>query len=244
MVTHNSSSSFDPISPRFYGRRVGRTLRKGRREALSALETSFGISCPNDTTLLHSLHPSVWFKKPFQDYALEIGFGGGEHLIAQAQNHPNRGFIGCEPFLSGVADLARHIQQNDKDNIRIFGDDVRLLLPYLQDNVFAAVYILFADPWPKKRHHQRRLIQPAFLDDLARLLQPGGVLRLATDDVSLLEWMVIHCVNHPSFIWQAQSKQDWLVKPADWPDTRYEQKAIAQGRACYYLEFKRVRYPG
>jgi tRNA (guanine-N7-)-methyltransferase len=170
---------------------------------------------------------------------LEIGFGAGEHLAQQAEEHPAVGVIGCEVFENGIARLLGDIARRDLGNIRIFADDARLLLDCLAPASIARVFILFPDPWPKERHHKRRLVAPATLDRLAIVMQPGAELRLATDDRGYLVWMLEHVTAHPAFEWLARTPADWRQRPPDWPPTRYEEKARAAGRTPVFLRFVR-----
>ena len=189
---------------------------------------------PRGTLDPRSLFPaspaSVW---------LEIGFGGGEHLAEQAERHPDIGFVGAEVFENGVARLVSEIARRELGNIRIFAEDARLLLDNLMPDSIGHVFILFPDPWPKRRHHKRRLVAPATLDRLAAIMRPGAELRLATDDPDYLAWMLEHVTAHPAFRWLARRPADWRERPADWPPTRYEEKARAAGRSPAFLRFVR-----
>ncbi|MEE3626251.1 tRNA (guanine(46)-N(7))-methyltransferase TrmB [Nitrospirillum sp. BR 11752] len=169
-----------------------------------------------------------------------MGFGGGEHLAEQAAANPDIGFIGCEPFINGVANLLQHVEAKDlSGNIRICPDDARPILDALPEASVGRVFVLFADPWPKLRHAERRFIGPANLPRLARVLKDGAELRLATDDQQLCRWMLEHAWRYPDFEWLADKAADWRVPPADWVQTRYEQKALEAGRVPVYLRFRR-----
>lgn len=225
-----------PLPPRrIYGRRRGRPLRHGREQLRSSLLPRLAIALPPSG----ALDPRTLFSPPPSHIWLEIGFGGGEHLAEQAERHPDTGFIGCEVFENGVARLVGEIARRGLDNIRIFADDARLLLDSLAPASLARVFILFPDPWPKRRHHKRRLVAPATLDRLALLMQPGAELRLATDDRDYLVWILDHLTAHPDFVWLARGPADWRQRPLDWPATRYEEKARAAGRAPAFLRFRR-----
>jgi tRNA (guanine-N7-)-methyltransferase len=219
---------------RLYGRRRGRPLRQGRRLLAESLLPRIAVALPDqrrlDPATLFPSPPPVW---------LEIGFGAGEHLAAQAEHHASIGFIGCEVFETGIARLLSDIARRDLDNIRVFADDARLLLDCLTPSSIGRVFILFPDPWPKRRHHKRRLVAPATLDRLADVMQPGAELRLATDDQAYLLWMLEHLTAHPDFVWTAHRPADWRERPPDWPATRYEEKARAAGRAPVFLRFIR-----
>lgn len=161
-----------------------------------------------------------------REFVLEIGFGGGEHLVAQATAHPNTRFIGVEPFLNGVASCLRHVEEANAQNIRLHNGDARDVIARLPDASLDLVYILFPDPWPKTRHHKRRLIQPDFLGELARVMKPGAELRFATDWANYASWTLEQATRHPRFAWLAESAADWRNA---WPghvQTRYETKKL------------------
>ncbi|MEI6984903.1 MAG: tRNA (guanine(46)-N(7))-methyltransferase TrmB [Rhodospirillaceae bacterium] len=185
------------------------------------------------------LDPAALFPMPVSDFWLEVGFGGGEHLAAQAVAHPGIGIIGCEPFINGVAGLLDHVEREGLGNVRIFDDDARFLLDALPDASIGRCFVLFSDPWPKKRHWERRFIGPENLERLARVLKNGAELRLASDDPGLVTWMLDQTWHHPAFAWTAQRADDWRIRPSDWPATRYEEKAVAAGRRPVFLRFCR-----
>jgi tRNA (guanine-N7-)-methyltransferase len=195
-----------------------------------------GPSCPAGRG---ELDPSALFENPPAAVWLEIGFGGGEHLAAQAESRPEIGFIGCEVYENGVARLVGEVERRGLRNVRILADDARLLLDFLKPAAIGRVFILFPDPWPKQRHHKRRLLGPATLDRLAAIMQPGAELRLATDDRDYLASMLEAATAHPGFAWAARRPADWRERPADWPPTRYEEKARDAGRAPAFLRFVR-----
>jgi tRNA (guanine-N7-)-methyltransferase len=173
---------------------------------------------------------------------LEIGFGGGEHLVAQAQAHPDSCYIGVEPFLNGVASCLRHIEDSGAQNVRLHMGDARDVLARLPDASLDCCYILFPDPWPKLRHHKRRLIQPGFLDDLARTLKPSAEIRFATDWADYAAWTLAHFTRDPRFAWRAETAADWRNP---WPghvQTRYEQKRLGDC-APVWLSFVRQAPP-
>jgi tRNA (guanine-N7-)-methyltransferase len=220
---------------RLYGRRRGRPLRQGRQQQQQELLPRLAITLPETGPL----DPADLFPAPMAAVWLEIGFGGGEHLAEQAERHPETGLIGSEVFENGVARLIGEVARRGLGNIRIFADDARLLLDRLAPASLGRVFILFPDPWPKLRHHKRRLVAPTTLDRLAAAMQPGAELRLATDDPGYLAWMLEHVTAHPAFCWLARGPADWRERPADWPPTRYEQKARAAGRTPAFLRFAR-----
>jgi tRNA (guanine-N7-)-methyltransferase len=224
-----------PSPPRFYGRRRGRPLREGQRHLAETLLPRLRIALP----ACGPLDPRALFPFPVRTVWLEIGFGGGEHLAAQAAGNPEIGFIGCEVFENGVARLTAAVARQGLVNVRVFAEDARLMLPSLPPASMGRVFILFPDPWPKQRHHKRRLIAPETLEHLAAILEDGGELRLATDDPGYLGWMLECVTGHAEFSWLARRPANWRDRPADWPPTRYEEKAVAAGRRPMFLRFAR-----
>jgi len=171
---------------------------------------------------------------------LEIGFGAGEHLAAQAAAHPECGLIGCEPYITGVARLLALADERGLTNLRIVVDDARLLLEALPDACLERIFVLFPDPWPKTRHHKRRIVNPATAAQFARLLAPGGELRLATDDMDYARAMLLAVLPERRLTWLAREPADWRQPPPDWVTTRYQEKALAAGRRCVFLRFERT----
>jgi tRNA (guanine-N7-)-methyltransferase len=218
-----------------YGRRKGHRLRPGRQRLLEKVLPKLQVNLPERAPL----DPATLFAHPPERIWLEIGSGGGEHLAAQAAAHPEVGLIGCEPFISGVARLLALIQAQDLTNVRLFTDDARLLMQALPGGCLERIFVLFPDPWPKTRHHKRRIVNPATAVEFARLLQPGGEVRLATDDMGYARAMLLALRAHPALQWEAGRPRDWRERPPEWPMTRYESKALAAGRTCVYLRFRR-----
>jgi tRNA (guanine-N7-)-methyltransferase len=180
------------------------------------------------------------FEHSPEDIFLEIGFGGGEHLAAQAAAHPDAGFIGCEPFINGMAKALALIEARSLANIRLHFGDASDLLAWLPAASLARVDLLYPDPWPKRRHWKRRFVQEARIAELARVLRPGGVFRFATDWPDYAAWTLERLMRAPLFAWTAERADDWR---APWPGfsrTRYEGKAIEAGRAPCYLVFRRA----
>lgn len=219
---------------RFYGRRHGRRLRIGRERLLEELLPKLEIPVGDTPIDPLDLFPQV------RQCWIEIGFGGGEHLAAQAAANPNVGFIGCEPFVNGVARLLTEIEERSLTNVRICPDDARPLLDRIGDQSIDRAFILFPDPWPKKRHAGRRFVCPENLSSLSRILRSGGELRIASDEMTHIRWILRHVRSHPDYRWNAVSARDWRERPADWPQTRYEGKALAAGKECVYLSFTRL----
>jgi tRNA (guanine-N7-)-methyltransferase len=225
------------IRPRvLYGRRRGRRLRAGQRGLKETLLPELAVALPPEGAVLD---PARLFPDRVADLWLEVGFGGGEHLAAQAAAHPDVGLLGCEVFENGVVKLLAEVERRKLRNVRILVDDARLLLRALPDRSLGRVFVLFPDPWPKVRHHKRRFVSAETLTELARVMKNGAELRLATDDVDYLRWMLERAPVHPDFTWLARRPGDWRERPDDWPPTRYEQKAIAAGRAPAFLRLRR-----
>ncbi len=218
-----------------YGRRRGRPLHRGQQVLFDTLLPRLAVTLPT----VGELDPVDLFSPPVEDVWLEIGFGGGEHLAAQAAAHRSVGLIGCEVFENGIAKLLAEVEREALANVRILTDDARLLIAALTPASIGRVFILFPDPWPKQRHHKRRIVDPTTLDRLAAVMKDGAELRLATDDLAYLGWMLARVPVHPAFAWLAERPADWRTRPADWPATRYEAKAIAAGRQPYFLRLRR-----
>lgn len=219
-----------------YGRRQGRPLKAGAREAFETVLPALALDVAKlaDPATLFATLPKL---------ALEIGFGGGEHLAAQATAHPDTGFIGAEPFLNGVAKLAALVK--DLPNVAIHHGDARDVLDGLAAASLDTAYLLFPDPWHKLRHNKRRFISQKNLTQLARTLKPGAVFRVASDIPDYIGWTLVEIAafnraHSETFVWQARKPADWRTRPADWPGTRYEAKALVAGRVPAYLEFRRV----
>jgi len=235
---------------RTFGRAKGRPLSPRQQNLLDALlphlevpEADAGeldprelFDPPLDETRLAPA-PAAGFSP--KEIWLEIGFGGGEHLIEQAKRQPDIGFIGCEPFNEGMAKALVGIEENNLANIRLHMGDAREVTMRLQDGCMDRCFILFADPWPKTRHHKRRLIQPDFVAELARLIRPGGRLRLATDWADYSEWMLERLLRDRRFEWQARAAADWKTPPADHVTTRYETKKLGDIPPVF-LDFVRL----
>lgn len=165
---------------------------------------------------------------------LEIGFGGGEHMASQAARAPDVLIVGCEPFLNGVASAVRHVAEQQLKNVRILDGDARELVARLPDGCLDRVFILFPDPWPKARHHKRRIVQAEMVAELARVLKPGGRLRFATDVAGYADWALERIIASPHFDWQAERADDWRVAPADHITTRYEEKRLGDCEPVFF----------
>jgi tRNA (guanine-N7-)-methyltransferase len=216
----------------FFGRRRGKRLRAAQGRLVETLLPRLRIGGDADIGAFRALFP--------QDLRLEIGFGGGEHLAHEARAHPRVGFIGCEPFVNGIAKLLAIIDQERLANIRISDEDAMKLLPRLPDAAFGRVSILFPDPWPKRRHRKRRILSDETLAELARAMPPGAELRFATDIDDYAGWALARVMRSSDFRWTAERAEDWRRPWPDWPGTRYEAKAIREGRLPSYLTFERL----
>ena len=203
-----------------YGRRKGPRLSARQRERRQTLLPKLALKLQN------TLDPKRYFDRPVDDVWIEVGFGGGEHLLWQADSHPDIGLIGAEPYISGTAKLLSKLEPTRLPNIRIYEGDARDIIEALPDAKIGRFFLLFPDPWPKTRHHKRRFIQMETLDAIARILRPGAELRFATDDAGYLAYALERLVAHPAFVWTATAATDWLQRPTDWPATRYEAKKL------------------
>ncbi|PIE07746.1 MAG: tRNA (guanosine(46)-N7)-methyltransferase TrmB [Rhodobacterales bacterium] len=222
----------------FYGRLKGKHLRASQQAYLD--EDLAGLSPgpvdwqanpdrnPLDLEALFGARP-VW---------LEVGFGGGEHMVHQAGLHPEVGIIGCEPYINGVAMLLGKLRAAEVTNLRIHPGDVRDLFDVLPAGSLDKVFVLYPDPWPKKRHHRRRFVTPEYLAPLHRAMRPGAELRIASDIPDYIR-QALEEVPRAGFDWCAESAADWRAPWDDWMSTRYEQKAIREHRRPYYLTFRR-----
>ncbi|XDA97186.1 tRNA (guanine(46)-N(7))-methyltransferase TrmB [Sulfitobacter sp. LCG007] len=222
----------------FYGRTKGKTLKSSQKtylaEDLGALSPgAVGWDenperRPLDLGELFGGRP-LW---------LEIGFGGGEHLVHQAECNPGIGIIGAEPFINGVAMLLGKIRRAGVENLRVHPGDVRDLFDVLPDASISRAFLLYPDPWPKARHHRRRFVTPEYLGPLARVLEPGAIFRVATDIEDYVR-QTLEEVPRAGFDWLAERPADWREPWQDWLSTRYEQKALREGRTPHYLTFRR-----
>ena len=221
---------------RSYGRRKSKPLsaRKERlfRELLPKLRLDLQAAPPTDLRQL--------FQVPVREVWLEIGFGSGEHLLWQAEQHNDIGCIGCEPFINGVGTLLGAMEDRGIETIRVHDGDARDVLAWLPPRSIRRLFLLFPDPWPKKRQQKRRLLSPETVAAFARVLAPGSELRFASDD-SAYAALTLFAVNRSgAFAWLAERAADWRERPSDWPGTRYERKALSEGRKPVYLRWRRL----
>jgi tRNA (guanine-N7-)-methyltransferase len=217
---------------RSFGRTRSRTIKPRQAALMDTLLPSIALdpSAPIDPRALMPGAAEAW---------LEIGFGGGEHMAAQAGRRPDVVVMGAEPFMNGAASALRHIDEAGLKNVRMLIGDARELLAALPDRALDRVFIMFPDPWPKARHHKRRLIQTETVAELARVLKVGGRLRFASDWADYVDWTLERLTASPAFRWTAERADDWRTSPADHITTRYEEKRLGD-IAPIWLEFERV----
>ena len=228
----------DPTTlKRLYGRQKGFKLRDRQQRLLDELLPRVAVPLPPAG---ETLDPAVLFGTPTADLWLEIGFGKGEHMATLAARHPDIGFIGCEPFLTGVVGALGHIEDQQLGNIRLHMGDALAVLAALPDASLGRVFLLHPDPWPKARHAKRRFVNPGPLDLIAAKLRPGGEFRVATDHPTYMAWTVMQMDHRRDFDWLAEQPDDWRRRPDDWPATRYGQWAESEGRPIWYFRYRRV----
>jgi tRNA (guanine-N7-)-methyltransferase len=220
----------------FFGRRKGHRLRSHQADLienwLPRLTLDIGGESP--------LGLGAQFDPPVEDVRLEIGFGGGEHLIAEAGAFPHTGFIGCEPYVNGMAKILAQIEARNIGNIRLIASDAVELLAWAPPRSLARVDLIHPDPWPKRRHWKRRFVQDATVAGLARVLRPGGEFRFVTDIDDYCAWTLAHLLRAPEFVWTAERASDWRSPWANYTMTRYGRKAEREGRHAAYLVFRRT----
>ncbi|MBO5039202.1 MAG: tRNA (guanosine(46)-N7)-methyltransferase TrmB [Alphaproteobacteria bacterium] len=236
-------------TPKFFGRRKGRVIRKAKAFLLEQMLPQLKVSSQSDFKL-----PDL-FGGEKKEICLEIGFGDGQHLFGQAKNNPQNGYVGVEVFQNGVANLLgliSGIKEGDHlpdslqasdypvHNIRVFDVDVRLLFQNIPDGFFDKVFLLFPDPWPKKKHAGRRFVNPDNLKEVARVLKKGGLFRIATDH-PVYKRHVLRTMHHcEAFVWTAHCGDDWKREPSDWVRTKYQMKALREGRRPVWFDYQKV----
>lgn len=224
----------DPTkTPTLFGRQKSKKLSPRQQNLVDTLLPKLKLT-PNEPFD----QSASWYKT--NPLWMEIGFGGGEHLSTMAAKHKDVTFIGCEPFLNGTAKMLVAINEQNLTNVRLYDHDARHILNWLPAASLDRVYILYPDPWPKKRHRKRRLVNPQSLDLLAKVMKPGADLLIASDIGDYIRTSLLALQQTPNFIWQPESAKDWRTPPQGWPGTRYEQKAIREGRTPTYLKIKRI----
>ena len=225
----------DPLTiNRLYGRSTGHKLRKGQAELVETLLPAIAVPDEGEITAERLFgHPAALH--------FEIGFGGGEHLAHRADLLPDHGFIGCEPFLNGVATALAHVRDRRLGNVRLHMNDALEVLARIPDGALSFVYLLHPDPWPKARHAKRRMVNDGPLGLIAAKLKYGGEFRLATDHAVYLDWSLMVMQRHAqTFEWLAEKPSDFLQPPGGWIETRYGAKSRREGRQPYYLRYRRA----
>ncbi|MFN7027320.1 MAG: tRNA (guanosine(46)-N7)-methyltransferase TrmB [Pseudorhizobium sp.] len=220
----------------FFGRRRGKALRERQAEGLATVLPTLKLDLMAPApTRLQTLFPEAVY-----EIRLEIGFGGGEHLIHRAQECPQTGFIGVEPFVNSMAKLVGRVTDLGLRNIRVYDDDATQVLDWLPAGSIDRIDLLYPDPWPKRKHWKRRFVSQVNLERFHRVLKPHGLFLFASDIDTYVNWTLVHCRDHGGFEWQARQSSDWLTPFAGWPGTRYEAKARREGRSSAYLTFRKT----
>jgi tRNA (guanine-N7-)-methyltransferase len=220
----------------FFGRRKGHRLRSHQADLITRLlphlAIDIGAPAPNELATL--------FDRPVEGVRLEIGFGGGEHLVAEALAFPQTGFIGCEPYINGMAKILGQIEASNIGNIELFAGDASDLLAWAPPRSLERIDLIHPDPWPKRRHWKRRFVRDANVAAMARVLKPGGEFRFVCDIDDYVGWTLAHLARSPDFIWTAARADDWRLPWEGYTMTRYGQKAARAGRRATYLRFRRT----
>ena len=236
---HNGAAAGDAARAQgrgsFFGRRKGHKLRSHQADLIAGLlprlAVDIGGQSPSDIRAL--------FDRPVEDVRLEIGFGGGEHLVAEAEAFPRLGFIGCEPYVNGMAKILAQIEARNIGNIRLIAGDAAELLAWAPPRSLARIDLIHPDPWPKRRHWKRRFVQDATVAGMARVLKPDGEFRFVSDIDEYCAWTLAHLLRAPEFAWTAERAKDWRAPWSDYTMTRYGRKAEREGRHAAYLVFRR-----
>jgi tRNA (guanine-N7-)-methyltransferase len=236
MIVGRKAEISAPAPLRSYGRRKAKPLsaRKERLigEFLPLIRVDLAQEPPRSLSALYPV--------PVKDVWLEIGFGSGEHLLWQAERHQDVGFIGCEPFINGMGSLLGAIEERGIGTILVHDGDAREVLAWLPDRSIGRIFLLFPDPWPKRRQQKRRLLARETVSELARVLVPGGELRFASDSGDYAAQALLLARTSGAFVWRAVRPHHWRERASDWPETRYERKALGEGRKAVYLTFGRL----
>jgi tRNA (guanine-N7-)-methyltransferase len=220
----------------FFGRRKGHKLRAHQADLIEHLLPRLALDIGDaDRSGLAEL-----FDPPVDVVRLEIGFGGGEHLIAEARAFPRYGFIGCEPYVNGMAKILTQIEAHNIGNIRLFAGDAAQLLAWAPPHSLARIDLIHPDPWPKRRHWKRRFVQDATIATMARALKPNGEFRFVSDIDDYCAWTLAHLLRSSDFVWTAERASDWRLPWSDYTMTRYGRKAEREGRHAAYLRFRKL----
>ena len=220
----------------FFGRRKGHRLRSHQADLIEHLLPHLAIDIA--TTAPSGL--ATLFSPPAEGVRLEIGFGGGEHLIAEARAFPHAGFIGCEPYVNGMAKILAQIETHNIGNIKLFAGDAAGLLAWAPPRSLDRLDLIHPDPWPKRRHWKRRLVQDLNVAAMARVLKPSGEFRFVSDIDDYVAWTLAHLARSPDFVWLAERADNWRLPWDGYTLTRYGRKAAREGRRATYLRFRRV----
>ncbi|WP_026479191.1 tRNA (guanosine(46)-N7)-methyltransferase TrmB [Ahrensia sp. 13_GOM-1096m] len=220
----------------FFGRRRGKAMKPRQSGQYESQLPKLRIAIDTDTA---PASMSALFEHAPAKVRLEIGFGGGEHLVHEATRFPDIGFIGVEPFVNSMAKFLANASEAGLENLRVYDDDATQLLDWMPANSIDGIDLLYPDPWPKKKHWKRRFVNPQNLSRFARVLKSGSLFRFASDIDTYVNWTLNHCDEHPDFEWLAQTADDWHTPYEAWPGTRYEAKAFREGRTPAYLTFLR-----
>lgn len=229
-----AAPAVEPRRQTIFGRSRGKRLREYHARLVRELLPRFEVGRAD------LADPGGLFPAPTREFWLEIGFGGGEHLVREATTRPNIGFVGCEPFVNGVAKLLANIDRLSLSNVRIHSGDAGVLVASMPDHFVSRAFCLYPDPWPKRRHNKRRIISAEFIDNLGRVMRPGAQLLFATDVDDYCGWALQRFLDSTAFSWQSRLSSDWLKPWPGWRPTRYEAKAQREGRTSSYLTFWRV----
>ena len=220
----------------FFGRRKGHKLRLHQADLIEQLlpRLALDITKPGPTDLTGMFEPRA------DAVRLEIGFGGGEHLVAEALAFPDVGFVGCEPYVNGMAKILAQIEAHNIGNIRLFAGDAAELLAWAPPHALARIDLIHPDPWPKRRHWKRRFVQDATVAAMARVLKHGGEFRFVSDIGDYCAWTLAHLLRSSDFTWMAERASDWRLPWAGYTMTRYGRKAEREGRQAAYLRFRQT----
>lgn len=237
MAEDDPEAARDSAGGSFFGRRKAKKLRGFQADLFETLLPRLNLptELPAD--------PASLFPRPVREVRLEIGFGGAEHLLAAARAEPDVGFVGVEPFINGMAKALASIQREELDNIRLWDDDAAPLLKAWPAASLGRIDLFYPDPWPKRRQRKRRFVSAETLRDMARALKPGGEFRFASDIDDYVGWTLARVAAQPGLAWTAATARDWLEPFEGWVRTRYEAKAIAEGRRPSYLLMRRTAAP-
>jgi tRNA (guanine-N7-)-methyltransferase len=238
--TNRDASSGDDAAAHphgsFFGRRKGHKLRLHQADLIEHLLPRLALDIAGSKTP----DLAALFGAPVDEVRLEIGFGGGEHLIAEALACPHTGFIGCEPYVNGMAKILAQIEAHNIGNIRLFAGDAAELLGWTPPHSLARIDLIHPDPWPKRRHWKRRFVQDATIAALARVLKQDGEFRFVSDIDDYSAWTLVHLARSPDFIWTAERADDWRLPWTGYTMTRYGRKAEREGRHAAYFRFRKI----